>query len=61
MFANRVLSFDMACTKAYAELLAKWARIREIRDLVNKDIETLRTAGQVGASLQAEITLTDAF
>ena len=21
MFANRVLSFDMACTKAYAELL----------------------------------------
>ncbi|MES2831131.1 MAG: type II toxin-antitoxin system VapC family toxin [Pseudomonadota bacterium] len=23
MFANRVLSFNMACTKAYAELLAK--------------------------------------
>ena len=23
MFANRVLSFDMVCTKAYAELLAK--------------------------------------
>jgi predicted nucleic acid-binding protein len=23
MFANRVLSFDMACTRAYAELLAK--------------------------------------
>ena len=23
MFANRVLSFDMDCTKAYAELLAK--------------------------------------
>ncbi|MCE2780978.1 isoleucine--tRNA ligase [Limnohabitans sp.] len=40
-----------------AVLLAKWARIREIRDLVNKDIENLRTAGQVGASLQAEITL----
>jgi isoleucyl-tRNA synthetase len=41
-----------------AELLAKWGSIREIRDLVNKDIENLRTAGQVGASLQAEITLT---
>jgi isoleucyl-tRNA synthetase len=40
-----------------AALLAKWARIREIRDLVNKDIENLRTAGQVGASLQADITL----
>ena len=39
-------------------LLAKWARIRDIREAVNKDIETLRTAGQVGASLQAEVTLT---
>ncbi|WP_026435843.1 MULTISPECIES: isoleucine--tRNA ligase [Acidovorax] len=39
-------------------LLAKWSRIREIRDAVNKDIEALRAAGQVGASLQACITLT---
>jgi isoleucyl-tRNA synthetase len=39
-------------------LLAKWARIRELREAVNKDIETLRAAGQVGASLQAEVTLT---
>ena len=38
-------------------LLAKWGRIREIREAVNKDIETLRAAGQVGASLQAEVTL----
>jgi isoleucyl-tRNA synthetase len=38
-------------------LLAKWARIREIRDVVNKDIETLRAEGKVGASLQADITL----
>jgi isoleucyl-tRNA synthetase len=36
-------------------LLAKWARIREIRDMVNKEIETLRSAGQVGASLQATV------
>ncbi len=41
-----------------AELLARWGRIREIRDAVNKDIETLRAAGEVGASLQAEVTLT---
>jgi len=34
-------------------LLNKWARIREVRDLVNKDIENLRVAGLVGASLQA--------
>jgi len=39
-------------------LLAKWSRIREIREAVNKDIEAVRTAGQVGSSLQAEITLT---
>jgi isoleucyl-tRNA synthetase len=38
-------------------LLAKWARIREMRDLVNKDIETLRADGKVGSSLQAEVTL----
>lgn len=39
-------------------LLAKWDRIRAVREAVNKDIETLRAAGQVGASLQAEVTLT---
>ena len=39
-------------------LLAKWGRIREIREAVNKEIEVLRAAGQVGASLQAEVSLT---
>ena len=38
-------------------LLAKWTRVREIRDAVNKDIEALRADGQVGSSLQAEVTL----
>ena len=38
-------------------LLAKWTRIREIRDQVNKDIETLRANGKVGASLQASVNL----
>lgn len=40
-----------------AELLAKWSRIREIRDTVNKDIEALRTDGKVGSSLQANVAL----
>ena len=40
-----------------AALLAKWARIREIRDVVNKEIEAVRTAGQVGSSLQAEVAI----
>ncbi|CAN7271854.1 isoleucine--tRNA ligase [Variovorax sp. LjRoot84] len=38
-------------------LLAKWSRIREIRDSVNKEIETVRAAGQVGSSLQANVKL----
>jgi len=38
-------------------LLAKWTRIREFRDAVNKDIEALRAVGQVGSSLQAEVRL----
>ncbi len=38
-------------------LLAKWKRLRDIRDVVNKDIETVRAEGKIGASLQAEVTL----
>ena len=41
-----------------AALLAKWARIRAVREAVNKDIETVRAAGAVGASLQATVTVT---
>ncbi|MEO8297883.1 MAG: isoleucine--tRNA ligase [Burkholderiales bacterium] len=41
-----------------AALLAKWARIRALRDLANKEIEALRAQGQVGASLQATLTIT---
>jgi isoleucyl-tRNA synthetase len=41
-----------------AVLLAKWARVRELRDAVNKDIEVLRADGKVGSSLQANIALT---
>ena len=40
-----------------AALLVKWARVREVRDGVNKEIEALRTAGGVGSSLQAEVRI----
>jgi isoleucyl-tRNA synthetase len=50
--------WDFAGAEANTALLAKWARIREIRELVNKDIEAVRTEGKVGSSLQAELTLT---
>ncbi len=39
-------------------LLAKWTRIREIRDLANKEIEAVRTEGKVGSSLQANLRIT---
>jgi len=45
---------------ADAELLSKWARIRAVRDTVNKEIEALRTSGGVGSSLQAEVAITAA-
>jgi isoleucyl-tRNA synthetase len=38
-------------------LLAKWSRIREIRDVANKEIEALRAAGTVGSSLQTNLEL----
>jgi isoleucyl-tRNA synthetase len=41
-----------------AGLLAKWTRIRELREAVNKEIEMLRSQGQVGSSLQAQVQLT---
>ena len=54
IFLSTYAAFDAPDTA----LMAKWARIRELREAVNKDIETLRAAGQVGASLQAEVALT---
>jgi len=39
------------------QLLAKWARLRELRNPVRKSIEELRGAGKVGSSLQAEVEL----
>jgi isoleucyl-tRNA synthetase len=36
-------------------LITRWSRLREIRDLVNKEIEAVRTAGAVGSSLQATV------
>jgi isoleucyl-tRNA synthetase len=40
-----------------AELLARWAEIRRVRELSNRQIEVLRTQGQVGSSLQAEVSV----
>ena len=48
--------WDFGATEA--ALLDKWDRIRAAREVVNKEIEALRADGRVGASLQAEVTVT---
>ena len=40
------------------ELLAKWGRIRALREEANRRIEDVRTRGDVGASLQANLFIT---
>jgi isoleucyl-tRNA synthetase len=39
-------------------LIGKWNRIREIRDIANKEIEAVRAKGEVGSSLQANLVVT---
>jgi len=39
-------------------LLAKWGRLRELRAVVNKAIEDVRSTGSLGSSLQANLRLT---
>ena len=43
-----------------AGLLAKWNAIRTVREAVNKAIEDVRSAGGLGSSLQANVTVTAA-
>jgi isoleucyl-tRNA synthetase len=38
-------------------LAEKWARVRDIRRLGTTKLEAMRQAGQIGSSLQAEVTL----
>jgi len=39
-------------------LATRWTRLREIRGLVMRKLEDLRTAGDIGSSLQGEVDLT---
>jgi isoleucyl-tRNA synthetase len=48
---------DLPPVEGAAALLARWDRLRELRDPVRKSIEALRAEGKVGSSLQAEVVL----
>ncbi|MBI1282886.1 MAG: isoleucine--tRNA ligase [Thiobacillus sp.] len=39
------------------DLIGRWTRIRAVRAEVQKELETVRVAGGIGSSLQAEVTL----
>ncbi|GAA0740404.1 isoleucine--tRNA ligase [Ideonella azotifigens] len=58
LFTEHYWTFPEVSAVPDEALLAKWTRVRAIRDLVNKEIEAVRTAGQVGASLQATVLIT---
>ncbi|PTU64333.1 MULTISPECIES: isoleucine--tRNA ligase [Chromobacterium] len=49
--------FPAQSAEREAALSAKWQAIRELRAQVNKQIEALRSADQLGSSLQAEIEI----
>ncbi len=53
IFTETFVAFDAADEM----LINKWARVREIRDVVNKELEAVRSAGGLGSSLQATVTL----
>ncbi len=56
IFTQTFWTFEPAADDA--ALLDKWQRIRELRELANKEIEAVRSAGGLGSSLQAELRLT---
>lgn len=37
--------------------LGYWRTVMEVRDVVNKELERLRAAGEIGANLQADVEL----
>ncbi len=48
---------DLPAQADEADLLDRWSRIRAVRAEVQKELETVRVAGGIGSSLQAEVTL----
>ena len=48
---------DLPAPPDESALLERWTRIRTLRADVQKELETFRAAGDIGSSLQAEVTL----
>ncbi|MHB1075525.1 isoleucine--tRNA ligase [Thiobacillus sp.] len=48
---------DLPAQTGEADLIERWTRIRAVRADVQKELETVRVAGGIGSSLQAEVIL----
>ena len=60
IFMETFSDLGLSDTAASAKLLAKWERLREIRDAANKEIEAVRAQGKVGSSLQVNLRVSAA-
>ncbi len=48
--------FSVEASKAGMDM-SYWSEVMEVRDAVNRELEQLRNSGEIGANLQAEVTL----
>jgi len=51
------LPYELPAQGDETALLERWTRIREIRAAVQKRLEELRVAGEIGSSLQGEVVV----
>ncbi len=57
VFINEWYAFPAMEKDGYGMDLNYWSTVMEVRDVVNKELERLRTAGEIGANLQADVEL----
>ena len=57
VFLDEWYDFPAIPKDPYGMDLDYWQRVLEVRDVVNKALEALRVAGEIGANLQAEVQL----
>ncbi len=57
VFLNEWYAFPDVMTDPYGMDLKYWQTVIEVRDAVNKELEALRVAGEIGANLQANVEL----
>ncbi len=57
VFLNEWYTFPDIKSDPYGMDLDYWQQVVEVRDAVNKELERLRVAGEIGANLQADVLL----